>query len=533
MQKLRLFWNTQSFTTQQTLFLLLVAAIWMLSPALGILLFLFPRVRNHIVGIFHEALSGDLRILWIPMVIPIMIFFYAHPAPTDDLLKHLVSGVYHYHYRTLFWGSPRLMAGDLYIGFDHVASIFYAWLPPKLAYIPFQTILVIGFAVTLPIAFRRQMPDLPPYLATSLAIILTVLVWLLSGFVGRLISGRPEDDLALWAAAVFLLSKNKEKYTILWFLVGWLSVPMYWLSCVYFPIVFLAPASLKKRIAAFAILCLSFASFWGVYSHGLWLSWLSSLHTDIGDRVVGVAEDASAALLIESVTGGILLMLALLALLSHRSTANTPLQKTRFMNSTFRIFSTPESISLVAVIFAWFMIPDMIRYVDILGPLAAVMIARYANTIRFFLTLDTTSRPAFNLVGLLAPILLVGNTFHQAPMPDVHIPDYHKGQKVLTYFSAATYFTLYENPGIEVAPAMELGMTRKVIQTASFDLAKGKFDCAQMHRWNVRWMVTPKTRWSQKSPSCVHLLRLNPDGMSVWSVTAGRHPNSGVSRATG
>lgn len=506
-------WQDQPLVTRQTVFLMFISAAWLISPALGFLLLLFPGIRRPLVQIFTQALSSDLPIIWVPVLIPVIVFAFSHPAPVDDLLKHLVSGSYHYDYHSMFWGSPRLKLGDFYIGFDHVASWVYGILPHHLAFIPFQLVLVLGFALVLPFIFRRQMPDLPPFVAVTIAVFFSVLVWLLPAFTGRMISGRPEDDLALWSAAVFLLSQKHARYQLLWLLFGFLSVPMYWLSCVYFPVVFLMPTSFRHRMAAFLSLCVSFVVFWGVYSRMHWPLWLLSLHTDIGDRVVGVAEDLSAVPLIMSLSGALLLIAALTFLLLHsrRKSAAFPF-------SFQQVLSKNIPISAIAIIFSWLLIPDMIRYVDVLGPFAGVMLSKYMNQIPQLRSISSEYRPHFTIASLVLSVVLVGNTFHHAPMPNVHIPHYAPGEKVLTYFSAATYDALYENPGIRVAPAMELGMTTKAIQKASFDLGKGHFDCRQYAQWHVHWLVMPKTAWSSSHPSCVHLYRLDPNGMSVWRV---------------
>lgn len=519
MNKISLLWKNQSEITRKTLFLLFIAAVWMVSPAIGIILLIFPSVRNSIIQAFSQGLSSETRFLWFPMIIPIAVFAYTHPVPTDDLLKHLVSGVYHYHYRTMFWGSPRLMAGDLYIGFDHVASFVHSFLPSNLAFIPFQALLVIGFSVSIPLIIHRQMPDLPPYLAISITLFMTVLVWLLPAFTGRLISGRPEDDLALWGAMVFLLSRKKPGYTVIWFLFGLLSAPMYWLSCVYFPMVFLMPTTFKKRLMAFSSLCVVFLAFWLTYSQGHWFSWLISLHTDIGDRFANVAEDISAIPLIESPSGLALLILSISSMYYLFSKSQTTNNASRQDSLSFASALSPEGIVLPAIIFSWLMIPDMIRYVDSLAPIAVVMLARSFNRLPFLRSLPISFRPISMAIGLLSCVLLVSSTFHPSPMPDMHIPHYKPGQKVLTFFSAATYDTLYENPGIMVAPAMELGMTRRSIQKASFYLEKGLFDCNALHRWHVLWVATPKTDWDfNNPPACAHLLRLNSDGMSLWQI---------------
>lgn len=165
------------------------------------------------------------------------------------------------------------------------------------------------------------------------------------------------------------------------------------------------------------------------------------------------------------------------------------------------------------------MIPDMIRYVDVLGPLAAIFLARVINGRPSAIAWIERAGPMSAVLAILTPAWIFTYTFHPQPMSDLHLPGYHAGQRALTYFSDADYELLYENPGIRVAPAMELGMTKRTVQRASFDLKDGQVDCAELEKWNVRWVASPEFRWSaSRAPSCLRLVRIDRSGMTLWLV---------------
>jgi hypothetical protein len=492
-----------------------------LSPALSLIfLSLWPRATDTAKRWLKIALIEKTHHFMIILVvlIPVILFALAHPAPPDDLLKHLISGYYHFQYRTMFWGSPRLMAGDLYIGFDKVAALAYQYLPHHLAYLPFQIILLLGFAVIPPMALLRQLTNLSRPVAFTLATILAAIIWMLPGIPERITSGRPEDFFALWDISVFLV--RGKRGALVWVATGLLLLPTYWIAFAYLPATLMLPVSRKFRIIALATLTAVFLTFWEVYSAGQWLPWLWSLHTDISMRVAGVAENEPAGLLLFKFTPMMLLFMVIILIYRSKSTAVVSRFHWRVIMDAVIPVQPKQvlaSLALPTLLFAWFLLPDMVRYVDSLGPVAAIIIARMLNTSEPQ-TLERM-RPTANAAALMLLFLLTNHTFHSGPMSDLHIPGYRPGQKVLTFFSSATYDALYENPGVRVAPAMELGMTRRKIQGAGLNLANGKVNCRNLAHWHVSWVASPKMRWfSGTEPSCLSLVRLNPSGMSLWAV---------------
>lgn len=520
-------WNKQSRSNQDVLAILGMVLPWMLGPAVGIATLFLDRWWRAWTDTVRRALvSARFPVLWLAVLPPIAVFAYAHPAPPDDLLRDLVSGIYHFDYGRVYWGSPRMMrGGDLDIGFDWAASIAHARLPARWAFLPFQVALLLGFAVGLPFALRRQMPRLPGDLAAQISVVLSVLVWTLPGFANRVTSARPEDFMALWVLALFLIPAGRRVWVWLWIGIG--LIPSYWLSCAYFPAALLMPVERRRRIGAFMTLGVGFLGFWLLYSHGNWWRWLLSLHTDIGDRVAHVAEDAPAGMLLLSFSGMAMLLAAIALAWADRKGRPGAWWETLLPPAR----SVASSSWVVAALFAWFLIPDMIRYVDVLGPLAAIFLARVINRRDSAIAWIERAGPMPTALAILAPAWIFTYSFHPQPMADLHLPGYHAGQRALTYFSDADYDLLYENPGIRVAPAMELGMTRRAVQQASFDLKDGRVDCTDLARWKVRWVASPRFRWNAAhAPSCLRLVRIDGNGMTLWRVRANAQAFGGRTR---
>ena len=102
-----------------------------LNPALALVWVVWAKgVAARLRGLVERDFIVDS--IWLPVIAAgcvIASFIMAHPVPSDDLLKDLVSGRYGFDYRKAFWASPLLTHGDQYIGFDLLASWVYAHLP--------------------------------------------------------------------------------------------------------------------------------------------------------------------------------------------------------------------------------------------------------------------------------------------------------------------------------------------------------------------------------------------------------------------
>ena len=499
--RLRKRWKEIPGAREQVEALLLLGLFWQ-APALAVAWLRWnPQNLMHRIGLrLQEEIRKD-RWWWmlVPAVMIFLGFLRVHPAPEDDLLKHLVASLYHYNYHALYFASPYLMHGDPYIGMDWLASWFYAHLSPRWAYVPFQIVLMIGFFAVQMRVYPRILKDAPMRYAWSALLIL--LVWAQPEFIGKVISARPETDLALWTFAAVAVESNLE--LVLWILVGAVFIPMYWLAIVYFPAVLILRRSWKTRLAIFVGLCAAFALFWGFYTDWAWVHWLIGLQADLPRQQVVVAEFQPPLRDIFSITGALWLSLALWALLARKG---------RAAKTTGLV--VPAGLGWLI---AWFLIPDMVRYLDILMPLFSLGVAVWirdalAQTSEEHRPLHETWIASVVLLGSLlwGGMLINPSSFEMMP---VHIPGYHPGQKVLTPFGKFTYDVPYENPGIRVAPAMEVGATSIPVQDASKELAyHGRVSCSLLHHYGIRYVVG---QLSGKPPACLQLLSIHP-GVQVW-----------------
>jgi hypothetical protein len=481
--------------------LALAAAI---APVVAVALMALPQVRKDLLAALDLLVAENpARWIWALVVAPIVGFAVAHPAPPDDLLRNLVSGVYGFDYRKAFWGSPRVSSGDYYAGFDWVASQTYAAFQrvglQRWSWLPFSSALAVGFAGVLPAVLLAQTTrrDLPTMLAI---VVLACTVWAIAPFAGRIPSGRPEAFLALWGLTALLVRKRWQLGV--WTLLGCFLGGAYWLSAVYFAAVALVRRPLSEKIAAGAVLAAVFLTTWFVLSDGHYVAWLWNLHVAVQHRVGSVAEDLPIGIGMLG-PAGVSLITLLVAALSLRENQR-PAWRTEF--------------GWLLLVVGWFLLPDMLRYFDVLGPLLAVLILRAVGP-RIPETLPHWAARSGATLGAGLLLMLALNGFKARPLLDLHIPGAKPGDKVLTYFSSVTYDTLFLNPGVRVAPAMEMGMTRRDVQLASFDMAQGKVNCPWLIQNDVRWVVDLKTLWDAKhAPQCLSLIRLLPTGESIWHV---------------
>ena len=501
LDRLRKRWKEIPGAREQVETALLMGLLWQF-PALAVAWLRWnPQNLMQRIGTrLQEEVRKD-RWWWMlfPAVMIVLNFLRVHPAPQDDLLKHLVASLYHYNYHILYFASPYLMHGDPYIGTDWLAGWFYAHLPARWAYVPFQVVLMTGFFAVQMRVYPRILKDAPMRYAWSALLIL--LVWAQPEFTGKVLSARPETDCALWAFAAVAVESDLE--LALWVVVGLAFIPAYWLAIVYFPAVLMLRRPWKIRLAIFAGLSAAFALFWGFYTNWAWMHWLFGLKADIARRQFIVAESVPMLEDIFSLSGVLWLVLAIWALLVRKGqTAKTS------------GLIVPAGLGWLI---AWFLIPNMVRYLDILMPLFSLAVAAWirdalAQTSKENRNIHDTWIASTVLLGSIfwGGALINSSTFELMP---VHIPGYIPGQKVLTPFGRFTYDVPYENPGIRVSPSMEAGATLIPVQDASKALAEhGQVSCSMLNQYGIRYVVG---QLSGKPPACLQLLSMHP-GVQVW-----------------
>ncbi len=488
----------------------------------------FARVWQRSGKLSQEA-QAISEVVWTPAFalflsasIPWFAFLRFTQAPPDDLLRNLVGWAYHFDYARAYWGSPGVTHIDEYFGFDQLASWCYRHLGRQRAYIPFQAVALMGFSIVLPAAYLREARRgrwgawaIPMTLAA------TAMTWMTLGFSQRIVSSRPEVFFTIWSLSAVLVESSWA--TIAWAAVGLVLSPMYWLGFVYFPMAFLMRRSAKQRWAVFGVLMAAFFGFWLVHTHGGMVRDIVYLRGQVHNRVFGVGESRSILVMATSMPGAGLLLFAALSLqLLIRQATPWKLDGWRAWWSAVFAEQSPWMPGLLLL---WFCLPDMIRYVDVVAPLLALLAIRWMSLAVFSHEGAGPRWPSWLGMGMLVSLAIalcaLFGTFHPQKLNRIEIPGYTSHTRVLTYFGSDTYQVLYANPGIQVAPAMELGMTTREVQHMSTELAKGTLSCQALHRHRVDWVVTEQADWKLGGAAqrCLSLYQIFPDGTSVWKVS--------------
>lgn len=501
----------------------LLAAIF---PAALVVALMVPGFRALLASSIGD-LAHEQPGTWIALaaLAPTVAFLAAHPAPPDDLLRDLVVWRHGYDYRPMFWGSPLVMRENAYLGFDwavgHLDAVMMGAGLGTWSWLPVTSLLAIGFGASIPLVMLAQTPrrDAPMVL---LIVILCGFVWATPEFVDRVRSGRPEAFASLWAICALAISRRRG--LLLWGLLGVPVLASYWLACVYVPAVMLAARPLREKAAAGAALLLFAVCFWWWAMDGRAIQWWHHVASGVAARIDSVGENAPFGVIMLGL-GGLMLVVASSAAvaaddLRPRPTLRSPQDLWRFAADALR----SPSFLLLAVL-AWFLLPNMVRYVDVVAPIMAAAVARRASR--------AMPKDLYGPVLAGACALAIASVALAAiaaaapkPLPDLRLPQANPGDRVLTVFSQDTYAALYLNPQVSVAPAFELGFSRRDVQQASLDLMRGRVDCAWLIANEVAWVISPPSAWNPvERAQCLDLVRSTPAGATIWRVRTGVRDN--------
>ncbi len=491
---------------------------WTLAPLL-LVLWLSPRIR----GLALETVDSGLRerdglLLRILVVAaPLAYYMLYSPYPPDDLLRDMTANLHQFDYRNLYWGSPRLMRGDISYWFSRAVDWLPRVLPQQYAYLPVCYALEAGWALVIPLtlrkAFLHRNPDLPPAQLWALVAVLSVLVWAQLGFVSRIVQARPENFGALLALSAFLVEGVWGE--LAWGAAMLAFIPMYWLSGIYIPAVLLLRRSGARRAAWFLVLAGAFAAFWMSGAGGHWWHWFFGMRAAIAHRMSPVDEDMPLSQVL--FTPGFYALLVFALVFWHPGSTPVALgtpSGSGFGSRVMERLREPEAA--VFALFCWFALPDMVRYVDSLAPLAALLLALGASPSR----LRWADTSGFRLLAFSMALFLAGSLIpHSGNLPRLEIPGAKPGARVLTGFGASEYVALYENPRLRFTPAMELGYTTRALQRLSMGLRKGTATCAALWKYRVSWVVDKNVDYPGKGlPACLRLVRADGHGFQIWRV---------------
>jgi len=496
--------------TQQIMALALTAALVFYAPVGVFLVMLSGRFRRTLAQALERAAEERTAWLWLLALGPVVAITVAHPSPPDDLLRDLRVWRTSFDYRPLFWGSPGIQPGDYYLGFDwcvgwidrlcgHFGVQNWSWLPVIM-------LDALAWGVTLALILR-QITRQAGSLVWMTGVACVMLVWLTPNFTSRVLSGRPESFFALWALCA--VAVESVPGVILWVAAGFMLSTWYWFFWIYAPAAALllwrqgwSAQAWRTRLLAGGVVLLCGAVFWLVVSKVDYLGWFwhlkSALHNRIGS--VGENEILLMGLLSPAFMG--LSAIGFAAGISHRTLKHSEIYV----------------LAILAILCAWFALPNMVRYTDSVTSLMSVAIIILASS-------AWENRVAHPPWGAAAAAGIIGTFIWTAltlgtgsrPLMDLHLDGAKPGEKVLTWYSRSTYDTLYLNPTLRVAPGFEVGFSRQDVQRQSFNLGKGKVDCNWIEREGVSWVIAPPAdidvaRWN----ACLRLVRTLKDGSSVW-----------------
>lgn len=490
---------------QQTMILvvclagLFFASKWMFAPLVALWLFV-PSIRDRVVDFFAESTEEHKGLLFKLSIflIPTVFFICARHVPPDDLLREMTANLHHYDYRNLYWGSPRLMAGDTSYWWSRITDWLPSVLPLNLAYLPVQYTLLLGWVIVLPLVVRKALILSGTRLTTVerwalIVTIVSVFCWFQIGFVTRITQARPENLGALIGTAAFLVEGTWS--AVIWMMAMLLFLPMYWLSFAYIPAALLARIRFRHRLLLLGILSAAFLAVWVSGVQGNWLSWFIGLHTAINHRVMMVGEDDKMLdyLTIPQAWAAILLTVLLVRKDGKK---------------------LHPSFLWVCVLIVWFSFPNMIRYLDDLLPLAAIATALAIRDFK-----ENQLKSFFPLI-LFGSFFVISQSMHVKHLPNLHIPGAKPGQRVITNYSPAEYFAMYENPELKFTPACEIGYTKRVLQRMSLGLSENqKTSCDQLWKHHIQWVVGANMDWTpNKLGHCLRLVRSTDKGYEIWKV---------------
>lgn len=474
-------------------------ALWQPTLALALGALGLGLARKRAWQAVHQALAVDSPAVLILMLsVALGSALIVAPWPPDDLLRDMVAWAYHYDYRGMYAYSPLIPRYDMYLGFDKAVAWLYRSLPHTMAPHVVQLLLSVLFVGVLTASLLKVLRrHAHRYYLTTVLLALA-----LSTCAIRLQQARPELLMATWALAATLIDAAWQGW--LWSGAGLLLAPTYWLAGVYTPALLLAGDKLAFRQRAL-IMATVFAlqvALWHWLSHGAWYASLNDLHAALANRLMAPAESMPVYVLLLNAFTQLLLALALLTgWLNYRTTG-------------WRKFFRKEAGWLL--VFGWFLLPNMVRYSDILSGLLALWAARQLRTLSF----NFEGLPALRALALVMTLTL-SVTWVLSPAPrhlTFQLPATNKPILVQGSLGSVGYRLQYDQPGLVVSPALEVGMTIRPVQALANGLSQGRLSCRALAHYGFGWVVEDKLSYP---PACLQLAQISGP-YRLWEVVLPR-----------
>lgn len=401
----------------------------------------------------------------------ILSFLISAPLPSDDLLRDVIIGNYNFDYKNLYIHSPLMVQYNQYILFDWLLHQITVYVGNIWTVRITQLFTVLNFVIPLQIIFLKIFKNRQDkYILVLIALAITINSMVLN----RLYLGRPEAILAGWVLWGFAV-KGHVRMSHLWMVFGVLAIPLYWLTIIYTPMVLVVYDKKWHKMCAFILLGAINIIFWQLYSHGQWLHTFQLLHQEMANRLDGqvVSENNSIIFIILSPAVSLATTILIFRIL--------PFLKDMVQNK--KLYFNKHYIGLVFGL-GWFMMPNMIRYVDIEVPILMIILAKVM--VDFEIKWTQLGR-ILVLMSCLFSIFYANQTTAK-PCKFTDIP---KGSKVLATFNGINYYVPFFNKqNIQIAPSMEVGSTEKNIQIIISDIQmKGRLDCKTLTKYDFDYLV--------------------------------------------
>jgi hypothetical protein len=428
------------------------------------------------------------KLIWLPALIAGLLFLAVMPAPHDDMLaiSAIASGDFsHNSFEFSKWNSQPVSP---WYGLEKVLTLLSGFVSNTVAMQIMQAITLLLTLISVTLAIKSRTDNTK---ASVLVTILLIGLAMGSMTVFRAANGRAEAIFCAWAIAAIWMRPA------LWIVLGILISPMYWLSWVYAPAALLLKTSNKNKVLLAAISFLGSISAWLLLAGGDYLTMFSLTSEWVSKRTVGIAENtnivsaigfSATALALTSIT-------IVLAMKRLGSRDDWPL----------------------AFVAAWFMLPDMIRYLPIIATLSAVWIAGVSSKNEIKDSYDKI------ILILSAPLLVM--FIKTLPTGDMdHLPKFKipHGSVLMGALDEGLYASIHYNKGIRVTPAFEVGSTEPEIQNALKLLyEKGQLDCKVTRFYHIDYLIENKLK---SIPACLQLDQIQP-GWRLWKVTSMQRAN--------
>lgn len=453
-----------------------------------------------------KANTFGLPILY--LVIVAIVYGFNMPMPQDDLLRDIVASAYNYDYNQMYIYAPFLAKYNQYILFDHILHAISSIIGNTATAHAVQIFCYLNFIIPCVLILRRIMRhDRNCYLYLTL-----LLLVLLNDFsMLRLTLARPEMIFTCWIVwgVWFKLIKNTLGKTI-WLISGFLMIPSYWLAFFYIPAIYIVFERRIYKVGLSLLFMFVTVIFWQWYSHNQWLVSVLDLGHLNSNRIATIGENKP---IIKMLFTPITSVALVIYLYTYRIAAldfvgaykRSPKDALMLVSSWIRSISwTSFETSLILLLLCYLSI-NMIRYAAIISALFCILLA-----IR--LTKQQLLMPSImRYITLVLAIFMPMTVGCYTTIPKFKIPT---GSYVLG-MNMANYYVPFYNPGVKVAPAMELGANLKDIQALmkSIDI-DNTISCTELKKYHINYLIEKKLT---QIPPCLQIYQIQ-QGWRAWKV---------------